>query len=261
MEGLTLFKIISLGAVDAVNPCALAVLSLILISILTHNPKNKRSVLMAGLSFTLAVFITYLFYGLVLVEVLGRVGALMTLELLLYRILGILAIIIGILQVKDFLWYSPGTIGTEMPKFLRPKVKKLISEVTSPRGAFLVGIFVTVFLLPCTIGPYIVAAGSLAKFSDLIRIIYYLVIYNLIFIIPMASVTLIIYGGMATVSNFSEWKDENIRNLHLISGSLILAIGITLILEISEVLIFGSIVGASLLISSIIIIIKHFMTK
>ena len=36
---LTLTKILSLAAVDAINPCALAVLALMLIAILTYNPK------------------------------------------------------------------------------------------------------------------------------------------------------------------------------------------------------------------------------
>ena len=48
MEGLTIAKIISLAIVDSINPCALAVLTLMLIAILTYNPKDKRNVLLIG---------------------------------------------------------------------------------------------------------------------------------------------------------------------------------------------------------------------
>ena len=39
---LNIAKILSLAAVDAINPCALAVLTLVLIAIITYNPKKKE---------------------------------------------------------------------------------------------------------------------------------------------------------------------------------------------------------------------------
>ncbi|GAG48195.1 unnamed protein product, partial [marine sediment metagenome] len=48
MAELTLLQITSLAAIDAVNPCALAVLTLMLIAILTYNPKKKINILLAG---------------------------------------------------------------------------------------------------------------------------------------------------------------------------------------------------------------------
>ena len=44
------------------------------------------------------------------------------------------------------------------------------------------GIFVTVFLLPCTIGPYIIAAGLLSKIGFL-SALPWLLYYNLLFVI------------------------------------------------------------------------------
>ena len=64
-EALSLSYILFLAAVDAVNPCALAVLTLILIGILTHDPEKKKKILLAGLAFTLAIYITYFIYGLI----------------------------------------------------------------------------------------------------------------------------------------------------------------------------------------------------
>lgn len=227
---MTLVRIISLGAVDAVNPCALAVLSLMLISIITYNPKKRKNILLAGMAFTISVFIMYFFYGLILVRFFKVVQALTTARLLLYKILGGIAIVLGILQIKDFVKYTPGTIGTEMPKFLRPKVKKIIKGITSPAGAFGVGAFVTLFLLPCTIGPYIIAAGSLSSLGEILQTIPYLLLYNLIFVLPMIAITGIVYAGITTVKNVSEWKDKNIRRLHLIAGIVILLLGIAMLI-------------------------------
>jgi len=227
-EELTLAKILSLAAVDAVNPCAIAVLTLMLIAILTYNPKNKRNVLLAGLAFVVSVFVMYIIYGLVIIKFFQLVQTLTSIRLLLYKILGAAAIILGILNMRDFFSYSPGSVGTEMPMFMRPKVKKIIGHVTSPRGAFLVGAFVTIFLLPCTIGPYVIAGGILSAL-ELIKALPPLLLYNLIFVIPMVIITLIVYAGIAKVEDVSGWKDRNIRYLHLIAGIIMALLGIAMI--------------------------------
>lgn len=228
-EGLTLAKIISLAAVDAVNPCALAVLTLMLIAILTYNPERKRNVLLAGLAFTVSVFIMYMIYGLVIIRFFQLVQALTSIRLLLYNILGVAAIVLGLLNVKDFIKYKPGGFATEMPLFMRPKLKKLISGVTSPKGAFVVGLFVTVFLLPCTIGPYIIAGGILSAI-ELLSTLPWLLLYNAIFVAPMIAITLIVYLGYSTVENVSGWKEDNIRYLHGIAGAIMALLGVAMIM-------------------------------
>jgi len=226
---LTLAKIISLAAVDAVNPCALAVLTLMLITIITYNPKNRMNVLLAGLAFTTSVFVMYLFYGLVIIRFFQLIQTLTSIRLMLYKILGFAAVILGILNIKDFLSYKPGGLGTEMPMILRPKVKKIISKVTSPKGAFGVGTFVTVFLLPCTIGPYVIAGGILSV-MELMKTIPWLSLYNLIFVSPMIFITLIVYFGITRVEDVSGWKEKNIRYLHLTAGMIIFILGAVMVL-------------------------------
>jgi len=78
----------------------------------------------------------------------------------IFKAFGILAILLGIFNLKDYFFYRPGGLATEMPMKLRPGMKLLIKKITSPKGAFTIGIFVTLFLLPCTIGPYIIASGE-----------------------------------------------------------------------------------------------------
>ncbi len=228
-EELTLAKLISLAAVDAINPCALAVLTLMLIAIISYNPKNRKNILLAGLSFALSVFIMYLIYGLIIIKSFQLIQALTSVRVILYKVLGGFAIILGTLNIRDFFVYKPGTIGTEMPLKLRPKMKKLINGVTSPKGAFITGLFVTVFLLPCTIGPYVIAGGILSA-SELVKTIPPLLLYNLIFVLPMVILTFAVYKGFAKVEDISGWKDRNIKKLHLVAGIIMLLLGVAMIL-------------------------------
>jgi len=225
----TLPKIISLASVDAVNPCTLAVLTLMLVAILTYNPGRRRDILLAGLAFVVSVFIMYLLYGFIIVKSFQVISALTSVRLWLYKILGGGAILLGILNIKDFIKYKPGGFLTEMPMFLRPKVKSIISGITSPKGAFLMGVFVTLFLLPCTIGPYIICGGILCSFG-MLKFIPWLLLYNLIFILPMLVIVSVVYFSTAKIKDVSGWKERNIKYLHLIAGVIILGLGIVMIL-------------------------------
>jgi len=195
-----------------------------LIAILTYNPKKRMNVLLAGLAFTLSVFVMYIIYGFIIINFFQFVQLLTGVRLWLYKMLGLAAVILGVLNIRDFVRYKPGRLGTEMPLMLRPKVKKIISKATSPRGAFIVGLFVTVFLLPCTIGPYVIAGGILSAL-ELLKTLPWLLIYNFVFVLPMIIITLIVYLGFTTVENVSGWKDKNIRYLHLVAGIIMFFLG------------------------------------
>ncbi len=225
-ETFTLSRITLLALADSVNPCAIAVLTMVLVSILIANPKNKGRILLSGILFSAAVFIGYFIYGAIIIQFFKLFAEfLKSSSLYIYKGLAILAMIIGALNIKDFFMYKPGGMATEMPIFLRPKVKKIISGITSPTGAFIIGFLVTLFLLPCTIGPYIVASGLLSEIGFL-SALPWLIYYNLIFILPMIIITLIIYFGFAKVNDVSGWKERNIRKLHLIAGILLFMVGL-----------------------------------
>jgi cytochrome c biogenesis protein CcdA len=228
-QELTLVKILSLAAVDAVNPCEIAVLTMILIAILTADPKNRKKVLLAGLAFSLAIVLMYLVYGLVIIKFFQVVQTLKGIGTVIFKVLAVLAILLGIFNIRDFVRYRPGGFLTEMPIFLRPKAKKLIATATSVKGAFVIGLLVTLFLIPCTMGPYFIAGGLLSSL-ELLKTLPWLVLYNLVFILPMVIITLVVYFGFTTVENVSGWKERNIRYLHLIAGIILVLLGIAMIL-------------------------------
>jgi len=233
-EILDLARVTALALADSVNPCAIAVLAIVLITLITQDPTKRKKVLLGGFSFIFAVYIGYLAYAIFLVGIFNILQSSLSSTYLLiskifYNALAVFAMIIGALQVKDYFHYKAGSFATEMPIFMRPKMKKWVKKITSPSSAFLIGIFVTLFLLPCTIGPLVIVSGLLAEIG-IISAIPWLLYYNLLFVIPMVIIVLIIYFGFAKVEDVAGWKEKNIRTLHLIAGILMFLVGLSLLM-------------------------------
>jgi len=227
---INFFRITALALADSVNPCAIAVLTMVLMSILIQNPNKKRRVLYAGLAFVASVYIGYLFYGIIIIQFFKTFAQfLRESSNIVYNGLAIFAMILGGLNIKDFFYYKKGGIATEMPIWMRPKVKQIIQRIISPSGAFVIGFLVTLFLLPCTIGPYIVASGLLSELGTL-GAIPWLLYYNIVFVLPMIAVVLIVYFGFREVEEISGWKELNIKRLHLIAGILLFLVGLALLM-------------------------------
>lgn len=226
---LNLTKITTLALADSVNPCAIAVLAMVLISILIKNPDKRKKVLYAGLAFTASVYIGYLFYGVVMIQLFSAFSLFLRENAnYIYKGLAILAMILGALNIKDYFIYQPGGLATEMPLSIRPQVKIIIQRMTSPAGAFVIGFLVTLFLLPCTIGPYIIASGILSELG-ILGALPWLLYYNLIFVLPMLIIVGLVYFGFKEVDDISGWKERNIKRLHLIAGILLFLLGIALL--------------------------------
>ena len=66
--GINFGRITLLALADSVNPCAIAVLTMVLITILIQNPDKRKKILYAGLAFVTSIFIGYLFYGLIIIQ-------------------------------------------------------------------------------------------------------------------------------------------------------------------------------------------------
>lgn len=216
---LNIFTVAGASLVDAVNPCAFAVMILLLTAVLASS-KSVRKVVMAGLSFTLAVFLSYISMGLGLYAALGTAGS----TTLITHAVGILAIVLGLLNLKDYFWYGKVTL-IEVPRSWRPAMKGLISRVTSAPGAFAVGLLVSLFLLPCTSGPYIVILGLLAQNPLDAGAIAYLILYNVIFILPMLLITFLVAKGVAP-ERLESIRQRHLRELHLAAGLLLLGLGV-----------------------------------
>jgi cytochrome c biogenesis protein CcdA/glutaredoxin len=222
-DNLSIWIIIGASIVDAINPCAFAVLIILLTAILLKH--DKKTALASGLSFSLSIFISYVLMGLGLYGAINAAG----IADLVTGIVGVIAIVIGLLNLKDYFWYGK-IILVEVPRSWRPKMIGLINRTTSPIGAFFVGFLVSLFLLPCTSGPYIVVLGLLAQNPLDATAIFYLVLYNIIFVLPMIIITLGAYKGL-DVEKLENKRKNNLKNLHLIAGIILLALGIYVLLS------------------------------
>ena len=105
----------------------------------------------------------------------------------------------------------------------------VIRHVTSPIGALTAGFMVSLFLLPCTSGPYVVILGLLAERVEFAKTFMLLVLYNLIFILPMILITLAVSYFDVKAGKLEAWRQQNLRLLHLIAGVIMVGIGIYLI--------------------------------
>lgn len=226
-DKLTLGAVIGAALVDAINPCAFAVLVILLTTVLAGS-KKRRKALFSGLAFSFAIFISYFLMGLGLYTAVASTG----ISQGFFWVVAILALLIGIFNLKDFLWYGKWFI-MEVPISWRPKMKSLIKGITSVPGAFAIGFVVSLFLLPCTSGPYIVILGLLSKAATKSYAMWMLLIYNLIFILPMMLISVGVSLGITNIDKTERLRKRNLKRLHLISGIIILLLGVGMILALS----------------------------
>jgi cytochrome c biogenesis protein CcdA len=206
--------------VDSINPCAIAVLLILLAALMSQ--KDKKRALKMGLVFISAIFLAYLLLGIGLIGIINLAG----LAGIFHKTIGVLAILIGILNIKDFIWYGGGGFVIEIPRRWRPTLKLLLSKATTTLGVFATGFLVTLFELPCTGGPYVFVLGLLSQNLDWSQVIPILIFYNLVFVTPLFILTGLIYFGFATIEKTEKWKERNLRLLHLIAGIIMIALGI-----------------------------------
>jgi cytochrome c biogenesis protein CcdA len=94
-------------------------------------------------------------------KLLGNLESLFWLK----RIVGIVGLLVGLANLKDYFRYGKGFI-MEVPMSRRPAMMKITKKVTSPAGAFVIGVIVSLFLLPCSSGPYLTILGYLSAESQ-----------------------------------------------------------------------------------------------
>lgn len=207
---------------DSINPCAFTVMLLLLTSILSKT-QSRRKAIRTWILFSLAVFITYLLMWIWLFSALATSESVWVIK----RIFWILWILVWLANLKDFFRYGKWFV-MEVPFSRRPALKRLIDRVTSPAWAFLAWIFVSLFLLPCSSGPYFTILWFLASQSKELHLrgYTYLTVYNLIFALPMIVITLLVGFGFKSVKELATLKNKNTKLIHLIVWLLMLGLWI-----------------------------------
>lgn len=222
---VTLLAVICGAGLDAINPCEFAILILLMASLLAAEPNNRKKALYTGIAFITGIFIAYFLMGIGLMEFIRKYT--LNFSDYFYQIIGWLAIIIGLFNIKDYLWYGKIFL-MEVPLSWRPKMKSFIHNITNPWGGFLIALLISLFLLPCTAGPYVVILGMLAHKVSFAKSLLYLILYNLIFILPMLGIVLLIHYGLSP-EKAENWRKQKLRLLHLIAGVILICLGIAIL--------------------------------
>ncbi len=213
-----LLALLPAALADSVNPCEFAVLLLLLGAILDKSGSRRRA-LASGLAFSAAVFASYFAMGA------GLYSALEGSASFWFRIaVGSLGIAVALANLKDYFWWGRWFV-MEVPLSWRPRLKSIMRSVVSPGGAFVSGLAVSLFLLPCTSGPYLTALGYLGSRGVGAWAWAYLAFYNSVFVMPMLAVTVAVVSGRATVARLEEKKEAWLEKTHLVVGLLMLGLG------------------------------------
>jgi len=222
-ETLTIPLVAGAALVDGINPCAFAVLIFLLLSLLGLDSRKK--VLMVGATFIVAVFCFYFASGLGLFAVIQSSG----MSRLVSLAAAVIAIIAGVISIGEALWKKP-TPFLSIPASTKGIIDTWVKKGSLP-AAFVLGILVGMFELPCTGGIYLAILSLLSNRMTLYQGIPYLLLYNLIFIVPLVLILVVVAFGVAP-EQLEKIREEKRPYIRLAMGIVMIILGIILLLEI-----------------------------
>ena len=228
----TFITVFTTAAIDAINPCAIGVM-ILMISAVLGSGHNSRKLLSLGLTYTFAVYITYLAAGLGLLYFLSTIP-LFVVEYLSV-IVGSVIIVAGIIEIKDYFWYGEG-FTLAIPVFFSRKIETMSSKTTTA-GVAVLGFFVAAVELPCTGAPYLAIITLLSQEFNFTAFLL-LVAYNIIFVAPLLLILFLVYFGVQ-LQHIELWKQMNKGVMRLAIGLLLVALGWLLIFIANGIINFG----------------------
>ncbi|MEK6948089.1 MAG: GAP family protein [Nanoarchaeota archaeon] len=227
MTDINLPIIVGASLIDGINPCAFGVL-IFLLAYLAKTSKKKSKMLVNGLVYIFAVFLTYLFAGLLLLPIIQSLGSFSVYS---YIVLAIIVIIAGLLEIKDYFWYGKGFSLSIFPSEAE-RIKKYVKSVSgNPLTAFALGVFVALVELPCTGAVYLAVLALMSFTGVSVSNILFLIIYNIIFVLPLVIILLLVYRQSSTIK-FEKWRQKHKGLMRLITGFVLLALGLWMIFTI-----------------------------
>jgi len=219
-EKITLGALIIAALIDSINPCAFGVLIFLMLSLL--NMGSAKRALKAGLVYTFVVFVVYFLAGFGIFKAIQQFTSVTH---FIYLSAGVLVLVLGLWQFKDVFLPKIGPTLQISPK-VKPLMEKIIHNGTLP-AMILLGILVSLFELPCTGGIYL---GILTMMSiNKTFAISSLLIYNLIFVLPLVILTLMIYKGMSP-RVLQRWTSGERKWMKLGSGIVLILLGLYILL-------------------------------
>ncbi|MBI2578827.1 MAG: hypothetical protein HYW26_03890 [Candidatus Aenigmarchaeota archaeon] len=240
---ITLPIIIGGALIDSINPCVIGVL-LLMITILVK-AKKRNNILKIGAVYVAGVYFTYLLGGLTLLHIFNAVREVQFLSQVLYGVIGTFVLLAGFLEVKDFFWYGHWFSLAIPARFVRHVERNVHRTHASLWGAFMFGVLVTLVELPCTGAPYLAVLALMSQIDFSIALIY-LLLYNLVFVVPLIAIIYLAYTGTG-LKKMELWRREHRGKMRLAVGLFLLALG-TWIISIIYFSIIHYVIAVELLI-------------
>jgi hypothetical protein len=223
--GMPLFTI-AIGLVDGFNPCAMWVL-LLLLSILV-NLRDRTKILAIAGTFVFVSGLAYFAFMAAWLNVFQWIGMLRPVQITL----GLLAVGIGLVHVKDFFAFKRG-LSLSIPEAAKPgiyaRIRRIVNAENLPAaiaGALVLAVLVNMVELLCTAGLPALYTNILMQRGYPASARYgYLTLYILAYVFDDA---LMVAGVVVSLSRF-KLQETGGRWLKLVSGGVILVLGLAML--------------------------------
>lgn len=205
---ITFWAIIGAGLVDGVNPCAFAVI-VFFISFLTVYKYTRREILVVGSAYCVAVFVAYVLIGLGLFQFLYAMRGFYWAIKGFYLLSALLCLIFFGLSLYDFIVYQKTKKSEKMLLQLTQNQKVRIHKIMGfflrqkqeslwrlMLAALAVGFIVSLLEAVCTGQVYVPTVVLIMQDPAFrMKAIAYLLIYNLMFVVPLIAVFVLALAG------------------------------------------------------------------
>lgn len=206
------------GILDGINPCAIAVL-LFFIGFLFMLQRTKVNIIASGIIYIAAIFVIYFLIGLGLLNAI-KISA----EPHFMAKLGAgLVIFLGVINLIGFVWQDL-PLKLEIPEVSRKKILENLKRATYP-STIVLGILVGLCTFPCSGGIYVATIGLLSFKASYVSGLFYLVIYNLMFVLPLI-IILCSTSNRFVIKKVTEWHHSKRRLMKLIMGLIMISFGL-----------------------------------
>jgi cytochrome c biogenesis protein CcdA len=210
------------GLLDSVNPCAFAVI-LLLVAFLFTLRKSRGRILQLGFVYILMIFLVYFAIGL------GLLGAVRLSDEphFVARAGAWLLIGLGVLNLIEH--YVPQfPIKLHMPAFAGARARELIATASLP-ATIAAGILVGLCTFPCSGGIYVAVITLLNAKTTLAWGVGYLALYNVMFVLPLIAI-LLAAANRVTAKAWAGWERHHALDIRLWYGLAMVALGFVMLL-------------------------------
>ena len=226
------------GLLDGINPCAFATI-VFFISYMSLVRRGRMEMLVAGGAFAAAVFVTYLLLGMGLLKFLSFLNEFSLVAKCVYLLAAIGTFALAFLSLYDAYKANQGKvkeITLQLPKSLKQRIHKVIREQTRTSGviigALVIGFAISALELVCTGQVYLPTITFVMGVEGMrVHALAYLILYNLMFIVPLLVVFAFVYWG-TTSMQLGGVLQRHLMPVKLGTGVLLFGLGIWLLSSI-----------------------------